>query len=52
VIACDDKYWIDIKLGLSLCIVFDGVIAYKGGVGPLHYNIDQVDSWLGSRYAK
>lgn len=33
-----------------LYIVLDGRIAYQGGVGPFHYEIDEVDSWLTARY--
>jgi len=33
-----------------LYVVLNRRIAYKGGVGPFHYNIDEVEAWLSSRY--
>jgi type I thyroxine 5'-deiodinase len=29
-----------------LYIIVDGVVAYKGGVGPFHYNLGEVEAWL------
>jgi len=33
-----------------LYIAVNGRIAYKGGVGPFRFNLDEVESWLSSRY--
>ena len=32
-----------------LYIIVDGRVAYKGGIGPFHYKIDEVAAWLDAR---
>lgn len=29
-------------------IVLDGIVRYRGGPGPRHYRVDEVDDWLRS----
>ena len=29
-----------------LYIILDGVVVYKGGVGPFHFDLDEVAQWL------
>jgi len=33
-----------------LYIIEDGKIAYKGGPGPMQYNVEEVDAWLKKRF--
>ena len=35
-----------------LYIIIDGYVVYKGGVGPFHYDLDEVEAWLEERYGK
>ena len=35
-----------------LYIVVDGVVVYKGGIGPFDYKLWEVQEWLEERYGK
>ncbi len=35
-----------------LYIIVDGVVVYKGGIGPFDYKLWEVQEWLAERYGK
>ena len=33
-------------------IIIDGVVVYQGGIGPFHYDLDEVETWMEEKFGK